>query len=105
VGEVVLAMNAEFLGRYDVAPRGHPNDGRVDVLRVDGAMGLRARLQARARARAGTHLPHPRISVSQAASCRIELSRPSVLWLDGVRWRASRTFELTVEPDALPTFA
>ena len=32
-GRVVAAMNAQFLGDWDVAPRGHPNDGRLDVLR------------------------------------------------------------------------
>ena len=37
-GEIVMAMNAQFYGRYDVAPRGHPNDGKVDVVRVDPSM-------------------------------------------------------------------
>src|SRR4029079_13983473 len=41
-GEVVAAMNAEHLGTWDVAPRGHPNDGRLDVLHVvDLALGDR----------------------------------------------------------------
>ncbi|MEO6156685.1 MAG: hypothetical protein ABIQ39_03545, partial [Ilumatobacteraceae bacterium] len=37
-GEVVLVMTAQFLGTADVTPRGHPNDGKADVLRVDPAM-------------------------------------------------------------------
>jgi hypothetical protein len=33
-GRVYVAMNAEFIGRWDVAPRGHPNDGRLDTFDV-----------------------------------------------------------------------
>src|SRR5687768_11722270 len=33
-GRVVVAMNAEHLGGWDVAPSGHPNDGRLDVFDV-----------------------------------------------------------------------
>ena len=31
-GRIVAAMNAQHVGAWDVAPRGHPNDGRLDVL-------------------------------------------------------------------------
>ena len=31
-------MNVDRLGHWDVAPRAHPNDGRVDVVEVDAAM-------------------------------------------------------------------
>ena len=58
-GRVVAAMNAQYLGRWDVAPRGHPNDGRLDVLDAD--LPFDERLQVRARLKAGTHVPHPRI--------------------------------------------
>jgi hypothetical protein len=61
--EVVLVMNTQFYGPYDIAPRGHPNDGKLDVLRVDPSMGWRERLQARQRARTGTHLPHGGLSM------------------------------------------
>ena len=55
-GDVVFAMNAQFLGPFDVAPRSHPNDGKVDTLSVNAAMGWRERLQAKGRARTGTHV-------------------------------------------------
>ena len=63
-GRLVLAMNAQYLGAHDVAPRSHPNDGRVDVIDIGSSMSVRSRLQARARSRSGTHLPHPDISVA-----------------------------------------
>ena len=43
-GRVVAAMNAEFLGPWDVAPRAHPGDGLLDVLDVSPAMSLADRL-------------------------------------------------------------
>ena len=104
-GEVLLAMNAQFLGPYDVAPRSHPNDGRVDVVRVDSAMSWRARAHARSRARTGSHLPHPQLHATSGPTHRAEFSRPLVVWVDGVRWRTASTIDITVEPDALFVYA
>jgi hypothetical protein len=104
-GEVVLAMNAQFLGRHDVAPRSHPNDGKVDLVQVAAAMGLRTRLQARRRARTGTHLPHPLIDVRQAQEVTVRFQRPLDVWVDGVKWRRAAELTLTVEPDAVTAHA
>jgi hypothetical protein len=104
-GEVVLAMNAQFLGRYDVAPRGHPNDGRVDVIHVDPSMRARARWHARRRARIGTHLPHPQIAVRSTDAWRTEFDHPVGLWIDGERRGDVRVLEVTVVPDALIVLA
>ncbi len=100
-GEVVLAMNAQFLGRYDVAPRSHPNDGRVDVLRVERSMPLRARVQARHRARTGTHVPHPQVQVSAAGEWHVTFDRPLRLFVDGTRCGEVRDLRVRVVPDAL----
>lgn len=104
-GEVLFAMNAQFLGRFDVAPRSHPNDGKVDVLRVAARMPLRARLQARRRARTGTHLPHPQLVALQARQHTAEFARPLHVRVDGVRWCTARSLTITVEPDAVTVFA
>ena len=37
-GPILVVMNAEFIGDWDVAPRGHPNDGRAEVFEVDASM-------------------------------------------------------------------
>ncbi|MDO8390132.1 MAG: hypothetical protein Q7V57_06560 [Actinomycetota bacterium] len=104
-GEVLLAMNAQFLGAYDVAPRAHPNDGRVDVLRVAQTMTLRTRLAARARARIGVHLPHPQITSRQTPGTTVQFARPLTLWVDGERWIEAAELTITVEPDALVVHA
>jgi diacylglycerol kinase family enzyme len=100
-GEVVAAMNAQFLGDWDVAPRAHPNDGRVDVVRIDPSMSLRDRLRARSRVRQGTHVPHRAITVRQVASADLTFARPMDVYLDGQRWLRTSALTLTVEPDAL----
>lgn len=56
-------MNAQFLGTWDVIPRGHPNDGRVDVLTVPASLSWRQRQQFRRRIQTGTHIPHPLVEV------------------------------------------
>ena len=99
-GEVVLAMTAEFFGDADVAPRSHPNDGKVDVLRVRPSTSARTRWQAWRRARSGSHLPHPDLSITQTASIELDLGRAMVVWVDGIRWTTTDRLVLTVEPDA-----
>jgi len=98
-GRTVVAMNAQYLGDWDVAPRGHPNDGRLDVL--DGNLPLGQRIQARRRLPFGTHLPHPRIEQRQVGAQQIDLDRSTPVELDGVRVGSAKALSLRVEPDAL----
>jgi len=100
-GEVVAAMNAQFHGAWDVAPRSHPNDGRVDLLRVAAEMTLRHRLQARSRLEQGTHVPHPAIETRQVRTAELQFARPLHVWLDGTPWVTASRLTVTVEPDAL----
>ena len=74
-GRVVAAMNAQFLGAWDVTPRGHPNDGRLDVLDAD--LPFDERLQVRTRLKHGTHLPHPRIEERHQAAVQLDFERPT----------------------------
>jgi hypothetical protein len=99
-GEVVVAMTAQHLDGFDVAPRAHPNDGRLDLLRVEPGMRARARWQARRRARTGTHLPHPGLHPSQVAEIELTFVRPLHVWVDGRRWHTAAAVSLTVEADA-----
>ena len=104
-GGLVLAMNAQFLGDYDVAPRSHPYDGRLDVIEVQAAMTLRARLQARRRARSGTHLPHPMLQTSQRTAWESTVRTPHAVWVDGVNRGRSRTLRVTMHPDPVVVHA
>jgi hypothetical protein len=98
-GRVVVAMNAQYLGAWDVAPRGHPNDGRLDVLDADLPFG--ERLQVRSRLRSGTHLPHPRIEERHVQALQVELDRPTPVYVDGQAVGVARKLSIRVEPDAL----
>ena len=100
-GELWAAMNAEHIGRWDVAPRSHPNDGRVDVIRVAGSMSVRNRVQARTRVHTGSHVPHPDIELRQRSDATATFDRPLRLWLDGRPWGRARSVQVTVEPDAI----
>jgi hypothetical protein len=100
-GEIVAVMNAQFVGEWDVAPRSHPNDGKVDVVRVDPSMSVRDRWRARSRLATGTHVPHPAVSVRQVASIELDFARPMDLYLDGERWQRARRVRITVLPDAV----
>ena len=96
-GSLTVVANAQFLGRWDVAPRGHPNDGRAEVTQVDQGMGVRQRLTARSRLRTGSHLPHPSIQTSSVKNFTWDgddLTR-QVLWLD--RQRMGRVTGLSFE--------
>ena len=84
-GSLTVVANAQFLGRWDVAPRGHPNDGRVEVTQVDCHMGVRQRLTARSRLSTGSHLPHPLIQTRSLKNfvCESDDLAQHALWLDG----------------------
>lgn len=98
-GRVVVAMNAQHLGRWDIAPRAHPNDGRLDVLDAD--LPFAERLQVRSRLRHGTHVPNPRIEERRQSAVQLEFTRPTPVYLDGDRVADARTLSIRVEPDAL----
>jgi YegS C-terminal NAD kinase beta sandwich-like domain len=100
-GRLFAAMNAQFLGRYDVAPRGHPGDGRLDVLDVDPTFGLADRVKAWRRLPTGTHVPHPRIRVRSTAALQTTFDPPLRVWLDGVDHGEVSNVSLRVEADAL----
>jgi hypothetical protein len=99
-GEVVAAMNAQFLGSWDVAPRGHPNDGRLDLVRV-GHMTVGERWKAWRRLPSGTHLPHPDIEARPVAELDLALSAPLTVRADGIARGVTDRLVVRVEPDAL----
>lgn len=99
-GPIVAVLNAAHYRHWEAAPRGHPNDGRAEIVEVDARMPVRARVQARRRLRTGTHLPHPSISVSSRREATWEFERPTLVELDGVRHGLVRRLRVTVEPDA-----
>ena len=97
---IVGVFNAQFLGSWDVCPRGHPNDGKIDVVTVSASMTIRQRVMARRRLPLGIHVPHPQITIRQLTTTAITFERPMRLWLDGHSWGNATRIEFIVEPDS-----
>lgn len=76
------AANAEWLGAWDLTPRSHPGDGRVEI--VEAAVRWGQRRQVARRLLTGSHLPHPDIEVSAVETVEVVLRRPTPVWVDGV---------------------
>ena len=93
-GQVWAAMNAEWLGRWDIAPRAHPGDGLLDTF--DASLGLRDRARARRRLETGTHLPHPAIEQHRVPAARVALDEPLDIWVDGRRIGRARSLSVRV---------
>jgi hypothetical protein len=104
-GRTVVVMNAEFIGRWDVAPRGHPNDGRVEVFEVDSRFGLRQRLAARRRSRTASHVPHPLITARSVRAADWSFESPMAVLVDGVRIGTARHVAIAVVADAAVVYA
>lgn len=98
-GQGWCAMNAAWLGDWNLAPRSHPNDGLLDVL--DARLRPSELLAARRRARTGAHVPHPRIAERRVPAVQTSFQRPTSVWLDGVAVGDARHLSVRVEPDAL----
>ena len=98
-GKAVVAMNAQWLGPWNLAPRGHPNDGVLDF--CDATLRFADRLKVRRRLPSGTHLPHPGITARRATAQQFEFERPLPVELDGQPAGMARTLSVRVEPDAL----
>ncbi len=99
-GPILVVMNAEFIGDADVAPRGHPNDGRVETLLVDESMTARQRWASHRRMRNAMHLPHPQISTRSVRSAVFDFDMALRVFADGVDVGSARSMTITVRPDA-----
>ena len=97
-GPVWAAMNAAFLDDWNVAPAGHPNDGRLDVIEANLSMG--DRLKARDRLPTGSHVPHPDISVRRLKEASWSPTRRQFVFVDHVQYGGVSEVAVVVHPDA-----
>ena len=97
-GPLVAAMNAEFVGRWDVAPRSHPNDGRLDLIETD--LGPGDRWKAWRRLPLGTHVPHPAIAERRVTEAAVDLRRAVPVRIDGRPAGRARRLTFRCVPDA-----
>ena len=96
------AMNAQWLGEWNLGPRAHPNDGLLVTYDVHLKPGQLAAV--RSRLPHGTHLPHPGIQERRAPAVQVDLDRELPLRLDGEAIGRARVLSVRVEPDALVVF-
>lgn len=94
-----VAMNAQWLGPWNLGPRAHPGDAKLDT--YESHLSLSDLPKVRARLHHGTHLPHPRIKERRRAAVQVDLDRTLDVWVDGVAVGRGRTLSVRVEPDAL----
>jgi hypothetical protein len=97
-GRAFVAMNAAWLGPWNLGPKAHPNDGLVDV--TDARVRPGQRLAVRRRLPTGSHLPHPGLTTRRVRAGEWVLDRSTPIRLDGVPVGTARRLRLTVEPDA-----
>lgn len=95
----LVAMNAQSVGRWNLGPRAHPNDGLLDT--YDAHLALGQLLPVRARLHHGAHLPHPNIKERRTAALQVELERALPIRLDGVRTGTAKVISVRLQPDAL----
>lgn len=94
-----VAMNAQYVGDWDLGPRAHPNDGLLDT--YDAHLPPNQLLPVRARLHHGAHLPHPGIKERRTAALQVELERPLAVRLDGAGAGKAQVLSVRVQPDAL----
>ena len=98
-GECAAVMNAQWWDDRDMAPRGHPGDGRLDTL--VGALPLRQLVQARSRVRSGQHVPHPAIRTGRPRTFQHTFDRPRRIWVDGQHQGSGRSLVVTIRQNAI----
>ncbi|MGI8809498.1 MAG: hypothetical protein ACR2KK_16995 [Acidimicrobiales bacterium] len=94
-----VAMNAQSLGRWNLGPRAHPNDGLLDT--YDAHLPRSQLLPVRSRLHHGAHLPHPNITERRTAALQIDLERPLLVRLDGVKVGRAKVISVRIQPDVL----
>lgn len=96
----IVITNSGFAGGLNIAPRSHPNDGEVDIVTLANDMPLKQRFIARRKAKTGTHLPHPQLTMRRATMATFFRERPQErLAIDGVAVAQWTSISIEVEPD------
>jgi hypothetical protein len=94
-----VAMNAQWLGRWNLGPRAHPNDGLLDT--YDAHLPLGQLLPVRSRLHHGAHLPHPNIRERRTGALQVELEHPLTVRIDDTNVGSAKVISVRSEADAL----
>ena len=98
-GSFRVAMNASWLGRWNLGPSAHPNDGLLDTL--DASLRPTEWPAVRRRLPLGDHLPHPRLTSRRTKAVQWHFDKAVPVRLDGELVGSFRDISVRVDPDAL----
>lgn len=98
-----VAMNAQWIGEWNLGPKAHPNDGIVDA--YEGHLGAFEWRRVKARLPTGSHLPHPRIQPTRAKAVSFSFDAPYEVFVDGEAVARARQIAVRIIPDALRVVA
>lgn len=105
VKRFICITNAGIYRETNMAPRAHPNDGVFDVVSMNAKMSWRERLISHRRARTGTHVPHPEITVERLTHYEQEATHTTEpLFIDAVKITAWKSISVSIEPDYWQVF-
>ena len=93
------ALNSQWMAEWNLGPRAHPNDGRLDT--YEARLSIPDRFKVRSRIHLGAHLPHPGITERRTAAAQVALPRRLPIALDGEVVATGRNLSVRVMPDAL----
>lgn len=99
-GRLICVSNSGFIGKKNISPRAHPNDGFFDVMSLQPSMGLQQRVLARHKSTLGTHVPHPLVESGRAKGIEYSsASRFESLRVDGRRIPSWTAVQIEIVPD------
>jgi hypothetical protein len=96
---LVAAMNCDFWRRYQLGPRAHPGDGVIDVYSAD--LSPADLVKVVPRAKTGTHVPHPSISLLRSPAPDLTLTRRIQLEADDAPIGSAQHLQFEVLADAI----
>ncbi len=98
-GHFLAVMNAAWWGELNLSVRAHPGDGKLDSF--ESNLGFREAQKMKARARTGTHLPHPKIKTTRLVAETFEFEKARSVYLDNVEVTKAKTIAVRIEPAKL----
>ncbi|MGI8794897.1 MAG: hypothetical protein ACR2H3_17270 [Acidimicrobiales bacterium] len=94
-----VAMNAQWIGSWNIGHKAHPNDGKLDLYEANLRLGDLTKV--RSRLSSGSFLPHPRITYRRAAAEVLDLGTRRPIRLDGQLVVYGRELVVRAQPDAV----
>ncbi len=74
-------MNSQFYKNRRVAIRGHPSDGKLDV--ISSELNFRQYMLASKLSESGSHMPHPDIDIKSTGQHSFSFQRDMRIYTDG----------------------